>query len=469
MRSFDTVLSILLTICAVSNASQKGRKLSQDAECNYDFVDQLYCGDVPWFQGQNLLISNEVSYTDSSDYPFLVSLQLDRQEEEGCYEHFCAGTMIAPNLVLSAAHCFQELVGGKSLWPSKIIWVSFYPQCRHQGNSEYGRIAVDQIFMHPQYRSSTKEADVAILSLQGYYLGGQIKLDLSNTTSARDSVEVVGYGYVRPSDKGFYKVYPLRKANFDVATPESCNFLLNATGIEDGIFNNTGMMCAIAPGTDTCDGDSGGPVMVVGKDGKRAQVAVISWGAGVQCEEIVNTLTPTVFTRISAFKDWICDIIQNFGLDGGPNNDLSVFSCYLPTTPSPTPQVLSPELSQKDAIEAFKYATGYSETVCRNWTKERCYEIVLYNADLSGTLVLELSVLTDLKRFDMWNNSFQGTLAPEFSLWIHAEYVDFAKNKLSGTLPPTYSTWVDLDYIRFNDNKFEEKIQQEKSKPNKER
>lgn len=58
-------------------------------------------------------------------------------------------------------------------------------------------------------------------------------------------------------------------------------------------------------GFDSCEGDSGGP-MVIQRDDRRFLLAgVISWGIG--CAEPNQ---PGVYTRISEFKDWINQILQ---------------------------------------------------------------------------------------------------------------------------------------------------------------
>jgi len=58
-------------------------------------------------------------------------------------------------------------------------------------------------------------------------------------------------------------------------------------------------------GKDSCEGDSGGPMVVQREDGRFMLSGVISWGIG--CAEKNQ---PGVYTRISEFKDWINQILQ---------------------------------------------------------------------------------------------------------------------------------------------------------------
>ena len=63
-----------------------------------------------------------------------------------------------------------------------------------------------------------------------------------------------------------------------------------------------GNLCAGVPagGKDTCQGDSGGPLMASRSEGDYVQIGVVSWGVG--CGEVNH---PGVYTRVSAYSDWI--------------------------------------------------------------------------------------------------------------------------------------------------------------------
>lgn len=58
-------------------------------------------------------------------------------------------------------------------------------------------------------------------------------------------------------------------------------------------------------GFDSCEGDSGGPMVIQREDKRFLLAGVISWGIG--CAEPNQ---PGVYTRISEFRDWINQILQ---------------------------------------------------------------------------------------------------------------------------------------------------------------
>jgi secreted trypsin-like serine protease len=53
--------------------------------------------------------------------------------------------------------------------------------------------------------------------------------------------------------------------------------------------------------SNSCYGDSGGPLMILGRDPKRyIQVGIVSWG-----DRCGRAGTPNVYTRVASFADWI--------------------------------------------------------------------------------------------------------------------------------------------------------------------
>ena len=123
------------------------------------------------------------------------------------------------------------------------------------------------------------------------------------------------------------------------------------------------MLCAAAPGRDSCGGDSGGPLIVEGGgDADDVLVGIVSWGYRCADENF-----PGVYARVSAHRDWI---VRELCSDSsvGPRRypswcgSVGVIPTHPPTgvppTPAPTetPRCLDVEI----AFDNFPEEVGWS-------------------------------------------------------------------------------------------------------------
>ena len=78
---------------------------------------------------------------------------------------------------------------------------------------------------------------------------------------------------------------------------------LNDPALGDGL--SQGQYCTFHPkGSDSCNGDSGGPVQLFKNSRFSTVVAVISFGAG-RC----GSGLPSVNTRVAYYLDWIESVV----------------------------------------------------------------------------------------------------------------------------------------------------------------
>ena len=209
----------------------------------------------------------------------------------------CTGSVIAPTIVLTAAHCVFNKTTGAAI-PASAISVSS-GSVNRPPTSPPPPVNVTAVRADPYYNPLTFQADAALLILSAPTSAPAIAL--ATTASAAlyapgTSVTFAGWGET--------------VADVDSSAPTQLQsgtvpILANATCQASVEFHPGYTLCTGGTGyrPATCHGDSGGPLVAQTAAG-ALQIGITSYGSAVGCG-----IAPDYFTRVSSVQTWIASAI----------------------------------------------------------------------------------------------------------------------------------------------------------------
>lgn len=205
---------------------------------------------------------------------------------------FCGATIISNSYVVTAAHCTAAVPAG----------TVYYVDCGDHditSNTESTNVVIQvaQVMQHAQYNKETQDNDISVLRLQTPLTFSRniqpICLPFNQVGQSVDGLTVTASGWGTVSSGGSQSVV-LKKVDLPVLGTTQCQKYYG-TSVTDN------MICTYSPGSDTCQGDSGGSVdYKQPANGRYCLLGVVSWGVG--CAGVNQ---PGVYAKTTNYLGWI--------------------------------------------------------------------------------------------------------------------------------------------------------------------
>ncbi|MFJ3809506.1 S1 family peptidase [Streptomyces sp. NPDC090073] len=219
-------------------------------------------------------------------YPFMAAL-LTKGRGNPHDRQFCGGSLLAPDIVMTAAHC---VIGAQPKQLETVVGRTVLSK-KNQGHLRN----VTDVVVHPRYARGQEAYDIAFLTLDKPVTGtAPVNLPTAGTDALiRPGAKATVIGWGNTDTEVTHYPDRIRAVDVPIVSHIECK-----ASYPD--YDKKVNICAGVEGKDSCQGDSGGP-MFRALPGRRGvyQTGIVSYGDGCASQG-----APGVYTYTGSAQLW---------------------------------------------------------------------------------------------------------------------------------------------------------------------
>ncbi|XP_023302438.2 trypsin-1-like [Lucilia cuprina] len=219
--------------------------------------------------------------------PFIVSFQQDGV-------HYCAGSILNANWIVTAAHCLSS----KALVLSTTLVAGSVNVAGTAATTQTR--SIDSYVVNDLYLGGTSPYDIGLVYTSNAFSWSNavapISLPASGSTPTGDAL-LYGWGSISTTNTADYPT-TLQVATVPIISQSSCESALGSQG--SNVHDTNLCTGPLTGGVGICTSDSGGP-LVQSVNGENLLIGIVSWGK-LPCGQANS---PSVYVKVSSFISWI--------------------------------------------------------------------------------------------------------------------------------------------------------------------
>lgn len=234
----------------------------------------------------------------------------------------CGGVIISNRFVLTAAHCIVGNVARSLGKPILVTLGEYNLEDVKNCDDGYGvpvcneaiDVKIESVFVHENHTTPPdRRNDIALIKMES-----EIAFDLFISPICLPNKDIIaqlfvpdrymficGWGQYKKNDPSLSNIK--QKALVPVVDTDRCHYIYHRNRIE---LEKEKVICAGGNGSDTCPGDSGGPLMAsldVDGDTRYYALGIVSFGP----RDCGLKGIPAIYTNVEYFMDWIIQKLRD--------------------------------------------------------------------------------------------------------------------------------------------------------------